>query len=138
DRAELIRQLAIDVTRQLPFHFRVPVWKDSFGIERREIFLDPVHKPKIDRVFPAGMSLCQHRYRFARIVIAVMKEKYNFAADLGLQAPGRNDLGVKKPFWEKTARLLPETNDRLVSRRSSHCSFLRAISAKRPICRPSL
>ena len=63
-------------------------------------------------MFTTGMLFPQDRYRLARIMIAVVKEKYNFAADFPLKLSGRYNFGIEKSFWKKTARLLSKTDDR--------------------------
>ena len=45
-------------------------------------------------------------------MIAVVKEKHNLAADFLLKLSGSDNLGIEKSLWKKTARLLPETDDR--------------------------
>jgi hypothetical protein len=49
---------------------------------------------------------------FARIMVAVVVEKNNLAADFRLQLAGRLDFRKQEPPREKPARLLAETNDR--------------------------
>ena len=48
---------------------------------------------------------------FARIVIAVVAEEYNFAAEFGLKPARGLDLGDEETFRKKPARLLSKTND---------------------------
>jgi hypothetical protein len=67
---------------------------------------------KIQGVFAAGVSLAQRGDGLARIVIAVVQEKDNLAADFLLQPARARDFGVKKSFGEKSARLLAEADDR--------------------------
>ena len=62
------------------------------------------------------MLLLQRRNRFARIVIAVVKEEHNLAANFFLKFPRTDNFGVEKPFRKKPARLLTETNNRVI-----HC-----------------
>jgi hypothetical protein len=50
--------------------------------------------------------------RLTRIVIAIVAKKDNFTANFGLEPPGRQDFGGKKPFRKESARLLAEANDR--------------------------
>jgi len=57
------------------------------------------------------MSFSQNRYRLARIMIAVVKEKYYFATDFLLKLSGGDNLGVKKSFWKEAARLLPKADN---------------------------
>ena len=54
----------------------------------------------------------QQRFGFARIVIAVVVEENDFAADFGAEAPGRQNLGDEEPFGEYPAWLLAEADDR--------------------------
>jgi hypothetical protein len=63
-------------------------------------------------MFTTRMSFSQDRYRLARIMIAVVKEKHDFATNFLLKLSGGDNLGIEKSFWEKAARLLPETDDR--------------------------
>ncbi len=63
-------------------------------------------------MFTTGMSFSQNRYRLARIMIAVVKEKHDFASNFLLKLSGGDNLGIEKSFWKKAARLLPETDNR--------------------------
>ena len=54
--------------------------------------------------------------RLARVMIAVMKEKGDFPADFFLETPGRENLSDQITLGEKSARLLAETNDRMIHR----------------------
>jgi hypothetical protein len=47
-----------------------------------------------------------------RIVVAVVAEENDFAANLALQPPGRLDFGKQVALRKKPARLLAKTNDR--------------------------
>ena len=89
----------------------MPVRKNTLGIERREFLLNRVQEPEIDAMFMTGMSFSQDRYRLARIMIAVVKEKHHFATDFLLKLSGGNNLGIEKSLWKKAARLLPETDN---------------------------
>ena len=51
------------------------------------------------------------RFGFARIVIAVVKEKDDFAADLLLKTAGGLEFGEKKSLGKNPAGLLAETDD---------------------------
>ena len=66
---------------------------------------------KIQRARLAGLAVAQGRLRLARIVVAVVAEIDDLAAELRLQPPRGDELRVKKPPWEKPARLLAETDD---------------------------
>ena len=56
--------------------------------------------------------MAQNGLRFSRVVVAVMAEENDFAADFLLQPPGRLDFGEQEPSREKPARLLAETDYR--------------------------
>jgi hypothetical protein len=45
-------------------------------------------------------------------MIAVVKEKHDFATNFLLKLSGGDNLGIEKSFWKKAARLLPKTDDR--------------------------
>jgi hypothetical protein len=55
-------------------------------------------------------------------MIAVVKEKDDFSADLLLQAASRHNFSEQESLWEKSARLLAETNNRMIhgSERASY------------------
>src|SRR5882762_8737992 len=50
-------------------------------------------------------------------MIAIVKEKDDFSANLFLETPGRQNFSEQKPLGKKSARLLAETNNRAI-----HCS----------------
>ena len=56
--------------------------------------------------------MAQDGLGFARIVVAVVVEENDFAADFCLQPAGGQDFGNEKPLREKSAGLLAETDDR--------------------------
>jgi hypothetical protein len=49
-------------------------------------------------------------------MVTVMKEKNNFSANLLLETPGRENFSEQKPLGKNSARLLTETNDRMIHR----------------------
>src|SRR5438046_4341258 len=49
-------------------------------------------------------------------MITIVKEKDDFSPDLFLETPGRDNLSEQKPLGKKSARLLAETNDRVIHR----------------------
>src|SRR4029453_2203602 len=57
-------------------------------------------------------------------MIAVVKEKDNFTADLFLETPCRQNFSEQKSLGKKSARLLAEANNRVIhhSERASYCS----------------
>ena len=52
-------------------------------------------------------------------MITVMKEKHNFSANLPLKTPRRQNLSEQESLGKKTARLLAETNNRVIHRPES-------------------
>lgn len=63
-------------------------------------------------MFTTGMSFPQNRYRLARVMIAVVKEKHDLATDFPLKLSSGDNLGIEKSLWKKTAWLLPKTDNR--------------------------
>ena len=55
--------------------------------------------------------MAQGRPGLAEVVVAVVTEEDDLAADLRLEPPRRGDLGVEVPPGEKAARLLAEADD---------------------------
>jgi hypothetical protein len=49
-------------------------------------------------------------------VITVVKEKDDFSANLLLETPGRQNFSEQKPLGKNSARLLTETNNRMIHR----------------------
>src|SRR5436190_3640273 len=49
-------------------------------------------------------------------MITVVKKKDDFSANLFLQAARRQNLSEQESLWKKSARLLAETNNRLMHR----------------------
>src|SRR4051812_27796270 len=98
--------------RQLSCHLRLPVGQNALGVKRRELLLDLVRKLKVDCVLAARGPFPQNRRRLPRIMVAVVEKENDLAADLALKPAGGDDFGVEKAFWKKSARLLPEANDR--------------------------
>jgi hypothetical protein len=60
----------------------------------------------------SGLTVAQGGLGLAAVVVAVVQEEHDLAADLGLEAPGRHELGGEKASREKSAGLLAETDDR--------------------------
>ena len=56
--------------------------------------------------------MAQQRPGFARVVVAVVIEKNDLAADLLLKFPRGLDLGEEESSREESARLLAEADDR--------------------------
>ena len=55
--------------------------------------------------------MAQGGLRFARIVVAIVVEENDLAADFGPEPPGRLDFRKQEPPRKKSARLLTEAND---------------------------
>jgi hypothetical protein len=72
--------------------FLVPFRKNAFGIERRKLLLDPILELKIQSYFPVAVVVSQNGSCLARVMIAVVTEKDDFAADLLLQAASRHNF----------------------------------------------
>jgi len=53
------------------------------------------------------MSFSQDRYRLARIMIAVVTEKHDFATNFLLKLSGGDNLGIEKSVLKYASRLLP-------------------------------
>ena len=60
------------------------------------------------------MLISQNRSRLARVMIAVVKEKDDFSANFLLEMSSGQNLGSQISFRKKSARLLAETDDRLI------------------------
>jgi hypothetical protein len=78
--------------------------------------LDPVFKLKVQGDFLIAVLVSQNGNRLARVVIAIVKEKDDFSPDFLLKTPSRRDLSEQKSLRKKSARLLAETNNRVI-----HC-----------------
>src|SRR4051794_22764857 len=138
-RLEMFDQLRSDVVRQLARDPGLPIWSDALGVERRKLFLDLVRELEIERALVAGALFAQHRRGLPRVVVAVVKEEHDLAADLALQAAGGRDFRKKKSFRKEAARLLTEADDRrahaaALSRKNVACKIqLKSRTAAHPI-----
>jgi hypothetical protein len=79
--------------------------------QRREFSLGLALEGKIQQQRLIVFSMTQQGFRFAGVVIAVVKEKDDFAADFGFEASRGLDFRIQKAFGEEPARLLAETDD---------------------------
>ena len=100
-----------DVIWQLEHRFVLPAGGNVFEVKRGKFPLDPVFKGEVELGRLIGFAMAQNGLRFARVMVAVVAEEDDFAADLRLQPPGRLDFGKQKPPRKKPARLLAEAND---------------------------
>src|SRR5262249_7893397 len=97
---------------KLPERFRVPIGGDALGVERRELALELAGDDEVEVRRLAGGAMAQDRARLARVVVAVVAEIHDAAADLGLQRPRGPDLGHEEAPREEAAGLLAERDDR--------------------------
>jgi hypothetical protein len=104
----------------------LPLGQDSLRIQWRKLLLNLIRELEIQGIFAPGVPLVQNCNRLAAIVIAVMKEEHDLAANFSLQPARGRDLGVEKSLRKKAARLLPETDDRLAH---GECSLLASWAA---------
>src|SRR5205823_6063398 len=77
---------------------------------------------KIQSYFPVTVVVSQNGSCLARVMIAVVKEKNDFSADLLLQAASRDNFSEQESLGKKSARLLAETDNRMIhgSERASY------------------
>ena len=78
--------------------------------------MNPILELKIQGYFPTALLVSQNGVRLARVMIAVMKEKDDFSPNLLLQTAGRQNLSEQESLGKKSARLLAETNNRVMHR----------------------
>jgi len=102
------------ITWKLARSFLVPLRKDAFRIERRKLFLNPILEVKSQGHVPIALLVAQNGTCLARVMIAVVKEKDDFSADLLLQAASRHNFSAQESLGKKSARLLAETNNRVI------------------------
>jgi hypothetical protein len=82
-----------------------------FEVLRRKFPLEPVFEGEVELRRFIGFAMTQDGLCFARVVVAVVTEENNFAADFLLQPPRCLDFCIEKASRKKSARLLSETND---------------------------
>ena len=92
----------------------MPFRENAFRIKWGKQLLDPIRKLKIQSYFPLAVVISQNGTCLTRVVIAVVKEKNDFSADLLLQAPSRRNFSEQESLGKKSARLLAETNNRMI------------------------
>jgi hypothetical protein len=96
--------------------FLLPFWKNTFGVQGGELLLDPILELKVQGYFLVAVSVSQNGRRLARVMVTVMKEKNDFSANLLLKTPGRQNLSEQESLGKKSARLLAETDNRVIHR----------------------
>src|SRR6185312_2689976 len=95
--SELFGPPLVDVRRQLDRCFVAPFGQHPLEKQRGILALEFVFLGEIDLERLAKLSVPQDGLGFARIVVAVVVEKDDSSADLGLQFAGGGELGVEKP-----------------------------------------
>ena len=80
------------ITWKLARSFLVPFRKNAFGIEGGKLLLDPILELKIQSYFPVAVVVLQNGSCLARVMIAVVTEKDDLAADLFLQPASRHNF----------------------------------------------
>jgi hypothetical protein len=92
----------------------MPFGNDAFGVKGRKLFLNSVFELKIQRCFPVAVLVAQNGTRLARVMIAVVTEEDDFSTDLLLQSASCRNFSEQESLGKKSARLLAETNNRMV------------------------
>jgi hypothetical protein len=102
--------------------FLLPFWNDTFGIERRKLLLDAILELKIQGHFLVAVLVSQNGNRLARVMITIVKEEDDVSADFALETSSRQNFSEQKSLRKKSARLLAETDNRLIhgSERASY------------------
>ena len=100
----------------------MPLRKNAFRVERGKLLLDSIFELKIQDCFPVALEISQNGTCFAWVMIAVVTEKDDFSADLLLQTARRHNFSEQESLGKKSARLLAETNNRVIhgSERASY------------------
>src|SRR5262249_58223813 len=91
----------------------VLVGGDGLGVERGEVALQLVDDREVEVRRLVCRSMAQDRAGLPGIVVAVVAEINDAAADLGLQPPRGPDLRHQETPREEPAGLLAERDDRL-------------------------
>src|ERR1035437_5327740 len=109
---EKINQGMFNIVRQLKFGLVLPTGGNALEMKRGKLPLGFVCECKIEQRRFVGFAMAQDGLCFARIVIAVVTEENDFAADFFLQPPRGLDFCNEEAARKKSAWLLSETNDR--------------------------
>ena len=111
DGAECLDPAGVDVGAELVGGAGVPVGADPLEVQRRELPLDLVVEGEVELDRLARLAVAQGGAGLAEVVVAVVAEEDDLAADLRLEPPRRGDLGVEVAPREEAARLLAEADD---------------------------
>src|SRR6187455_2635256 len=104
----MLRHLDRHALRQLLPKFFLCLRHNPFREERRELLLNLVRESEIQAPRLSRMQLAEDGHGLARVVVAVVIEENNLAADLLLQATRGNEFRIKEAPRQYSARLLPE------------------------------
>src|SRR2546427_9304683 len=99
------------VVRELPERPGVPVGGDALGVEWGELALEFADDGEVQVRGLGRGAMAQDGACLAWIVVAVVAEVHDTAADFRLQASRGADLGHEKPPREEAAGLLAERDD---------------------------
>src|SRR5262245_19079572 len=102
------------ISRKLARSFLVPFRKNTLRIQRGKLLLDPILELKIQSCFLIFVLISQNGTCLTWVMIAVVTEKNDFAADLLLQTAGGRNFSEQESFGKKSAGLLAETNNRMI------------------------
>ena len=108
---EGVHPTRLDVDGQLPGGVGLPIGWYALEKKRGKFPLQFVGEREIQGGGFAAFAVLQSSLGFAPVVVAIVQEENDFAANRGLQPAGRGKLGVKKPSRKKTAGLLAEADD---------------------------
>ncbi len=111
DAAERLDPAGVDVGAELVRGAGLPVGADALEVQRRELALDLVLEREVELDRLARLAVAQGGAGLAEVVVAVVAEEDDLAADLRLEPPRRGDLGVEVAPGEEAARLLAEADD---------------------------
>jgi hypothetical protein len=89
----------------------MPILGDSLEIEGGEFSLELVFESEVEFEWVVRFSMAKDGFGFARVMVAVVVEEDDFAADFGLQAAGGLDFGEEEAPGKESAGLLAETDD---------------------------
>jgi hypothetical protein len=72
--------------------------------------------------FLVAVLVSQNGNRLARVMITIVKEEDDVSADFVLEPSSRQNFSEQESLWKKSARLLAETDNRLIhgSERASY------------------
>ncbi|HEU0208721.1 MAG TPA: hypothetical protein VFQ78_07055 [Candidatus Udaeobacter sp.] len=112
----MCHQIRLNIAWKLARSFFLPGRQNTFGIQGGELLLDPVFELKIQGRFLVAVLVSQNRYCLALVMVTVVKKEYDFPASILLETSRRQNLGDQISLRKKSARLLAETDDRVIHR----------------------